>query len=120
MLSSIHPLGERGRGNHWFVTAGWYVGGSTAAGAMVGAALGWAGTSLTNNVPSSASLAAVAVVCALAVAADLVASRRPSMKPPSWRRQVNEDWLGRYRGWFYGAGFGFQLGLGVATIVTTF
>src|SRR5205823_890657 len=46
--------------------------------------------------------------------------RRPSWRPPGWRRQVNEDWLGRYRGWLYGAGFGFQLGLGVATIVTTF
>ena len=31
---------------------------------------------------------------------------------------MNEDWLHRYRGWVYGIGFGFQLGLGVATIVT--
>jgi hypothetical protein len=37
---------------------------------------------------------------------------------PSLRRQVNEDWLRRYRGWVYAAGFGFQLGLGVVTIVT--
>ena len=35
------------------------------------------------------------------------------------RRQVNEDWMARYRGWAYGAGFGLQLGLGVVTIVTT-
>jgi len=34
-------------------------------------------------------------------------------------RQVNENWLARYRGWVYGTGFGFQLGLGVATIVTS-
>jgi hypothetical protein len=32
---------------------------------------------------------------------------------------VNEDWLGAYRGWVYGGGFGVQLGMGVATIVTT-
>jgi hypothetical protein len=32
---------------------------------------------------------------------------------------VNEDWLNRYRGWVYGAGFGIQLGVGVATVVTT-
>jgi hypothetical protein len=38
---------------------------------------------------------------------------------PSWPRQVNEDWLGEYRGWVYGIGFGVQLGLGVVTIVTT-
>jgi sulfite exporter TauE/SafE len=31
---------------------------------------------------------------------------------------VNEDWLVQFRGWVYGAGFGFQLGLGVITIVT--
>jgi hypothetical protein len=41
------------------------------------------------------------------------------MRMPSSRRQVNEDWLGRYRGWVYGVGFGGQLGVGVATIVTT-
>ncbi|MDQ1396587.1 MAG: hypothetical protein QOG64_1846, partial [Acidimicrobiaceae bacterium] len=34
-------------------------------------------------------------------------------------RQVNEDWLQRYRGWVYGSGFGFQLGTGVLTVVTT-
>ena len=32
---------------------------------------------------------------------------------------MNEEWLGRYRGWVTGVGFGFQLGLGVATIVST-
>jgi hypothetical protein len=32
---------------------------------------------------------------------------------------VNEDWLGRYRGWVYGVGFGAQLGVGVVTIVTS-
>ena len=38
---------------------------------------------------------------------------------PGVRRQVNENWLSKYRGWVYGWGFGFQLGTGVATIVTT-
>jgi hypothetical protein len=32
---------------------------------------------------------------------------------------VNEDWLTLYRDWIYGLGFGFQLGAGVVTIVTT-
>jgi hypothetical protein len=31
---------------------------------------------------------------------------------PSWQRQVDERWLTTYRGWVYGAGFGFQLGAG--------
>jgi hypothetical protein len=36
---------------------------------------------------------------------------------PSWRRQVDERWLTTYRGWVYGAGYGLQLGAGVATII---
>jgi sulfite exporter TauE/SafE len=38
---------------------------------------------------------------------------------PSPHRQVNEDWLDSFRGWVYGAGFGFQLGLAVVTIITS-
>jgi len=37
---------------------------------------------------------------------------------PGPRRQVNEDWLRRYRGWVYGGGFGLQLGSGVVTVVS--
>lgn len=112
MLSSITPLGERARHNRWGVTVGWYVAGSLAAGAALGAALGGMGTALPLSRASRALvLAALAVV---AVAADL--SGRPIPGP---RRQVDEDWLGRYRGWVYGAGFGAQLGAGVTTIVTS-
>ena len=54
-------------------------------------------------------------ICGLAAAADGTGRR------PPWpvHRQVDDGWLARYRGWVYGAGFGFQLGLGVVTIVTT-
>ena len=38
---------------------------------------------------------------------------------PSVPRQVDENWLNEYRGWVYGAGFGFQLGAGVLTYITT-
>jgi hypothetical protein len=38
---------------------------------------------------------------------------------PSWRRQVDEQWLTRYRGWVYGVGFGAQLGFGLVTIITS-
>lgn len=38
---------------------------------------------------------------------------------PSPHRQVDENWLPRYRNWVYGLGFGIQLGSGVATIVVT-
>ena len=58
-----------------------------------------------------------AVLAVAATAAALVDSRAQGVA--SWHRQVNEDWLSRYRGWVYGLGFGTQLGVGVLTIVTT-
>ena len=36
---------------------------------------------------------------------------------PGPRRQVDERWLDRYRGWVYGVGYGSQLGLGIVTVV---
>ncbi len=38
---------------------------------------------------------------------------------PIWRRQVDDQWLARYRNWVYGAGFGWQIGVGVATYIMT-
>ena len=108
MLASIHPLGERARRSRWWLTTTAYVAGSAAGGAVLGAVAGAAGSLLR----LSLSPWGVATVCVMVVVLDLVGV-------PSWHRQVNEDWLRRYRGWVYGAGFGFQLGLGVATIVTT-
>ena len=43
----------------------------------------------------------------------------PLGRVPSMRRQVDEDWLSRYRRWVYATGFGWQLGTGVTTIVTS-
>jgi hypothetical protein len=59
------------------------------------------------------------VVSALALAGVAFDLGWAGLQLPTVRRQVNEDWLHRYRGAVYGVGFGFQLGLGVATIVTT-
>ncbi len=55
---------------------------------------------------------------ALAAAAAAV-FERTGRSLPSVPRQVDEDWLNEYRGWVYGAGFGFQLGAGVLTYITT-
>lgn len=112
MLASIHPLGERARHNRWAVTAAAYIAGSAAGGVTVGVAAGLLGTAV---VPAGASSVwAVAALGLAAAALDLLGVRMPGP-----RRQVNEDWLTSYRGWVYGAGFGFQLGLGVVTIVAT-
>jgi hypothetical protein len=38
---------------------------------------------------------------------------------PGPRRQVDERWLDRYRGWVYGLGYGAQLGTGLVTVVVS-
>ena len=117
MLASIHPLGERARGNRWWLTATAYVIGSLAGGAVLGSVLGGLGQLLGQVARAGPSLTGllVAAVCATGLVVDL----RWSAHLPTPGRQVDENWLGRYRGWVYGLGFGFQLGLGVVTIVTT-
>jgi hypothetical protein len=110
MLTSISPLGERGRGNRWARTVTAYVAGSVLGGATMGAVLGLLGSPLH---PSGGVLLAAAVVCAVAAVLDV------TRRVPTGRRQVDEDWLTRYRGWVYGLGFGYQLGLGVVTVVTS-
>jgi hypothetical protein len=58
------------------------------------------------------------VVLAVAIAVAVVLDGLPR-RVPGPRRQVDERWLDRYRGWVYGAGYGAQLGLGVTTIVSS-
>ncbi len=114
MLSSITPLGERGRSNRWSLTVGAYVAGSLLGGALLGAALGAAG-SLLPGAPRIA-LAVLAVAALVGLVVELETTR---LRLPTNHRQVNERWLDEYRGWVYGLGYGFQLGLGLVTIVTS-
>lgn len=113
MLTSINPLGERARNNRWGFTVGWYLLGTAASGAAMGVALGFAGSILPSG---SWALGAVAVVALVGLVFDLGIG---GVRLPSIHRQVNEAWLETYRSWVYGLGFGFQLGTGVITIVTT-
>ena len=112
MLASIHPLGERARERRWGITVGAYLVGSTLAAGLLGATLGGAGSLLPLTPGATAAL--VVAAGALALAADLGAFPLPTI-----HRQVDKDWLDRYRGWVVGLGFGFQLGLGVVTVVNT-
>ncbi len=60
------------------------------------------------------------MVAALLLVVGLVLDLRlGGLSLPSWHRQVDEAWIGRYRGWVVGVGFGAQLGFGVVTIVTS-
>ena len=111
MLTSINPLGEAGRKQKWWLTFAAYVLGSIIGGALVGSMLGLIGSA----VPGSGMLRPIAAgVLILGGAADSL-----RMAIPGVHRQVDENWLTKYRGWVYGWGFGFQLGMGIATIVPT-
>jgi hypothetical protein len=114
MLASITPLGERGRGNRWTTTAALFVACSLAAGAALGAVMGWLGSVALDGVGTGWRLGLLAAALALGVAWEL---GRDGVPGP--RRQVNERWLDEYRRWIYAAGFGAQLGTGVVTIVVS-
>jgi hypothetical protein len=92
----------------------WYLAGSTVGGSGLGAFLGLVG-SIVLPAPARPSLWVLAGLLGLGVALDVGAG---GLRLPTVRRQVNEDWLRRYRGWVYGVGFGAQLGVGFATIVS--
>jgi cytochrome c biogenesis protein CcdA len=115
MLASITPLGERGRHSRWSITVSAFLLSSTAAGVLVGAALGGTGALLLpSSLSASERLLALGAATLLAACVDVFARRVPG---PA--RQVDEQWLHAYRGWVYGGGFGAQLGLGVSTVVTS-
>ncbi|HVR77968.1 MAG TPA: hypothetical protein VMS99_06195 [Acidimicrobiia bacterium] len=113
MLSSIHPLGERARHNRWTVTVGAFTVGALASGAAVGILLGATG-SMALSLDRDALLVSTAVVALVAGVLDLT-----GVKAPGPNRQVNETWIGAFRGWVYGGGFGLELGLGFATYIVT-
>lgn len=114
MLSSIHPLGERTRNNRWGVTVAAFTVGAMATAGVVGAGLGWLGGFALGDLSSAAVLTATG---ALVITAGVLDTSGISVPGP--KRQVNEHWIGGYRGWVYGGAFGAQLGAGVATYVVT-
>src|SRR6478609_2749037 len=109
MLTSISPLGERARASRWWLTTVAYVVSSVLGGLALGLLAGLVG----GLVPASwRSSPAAYLLVAVALG---VGGRRL----PTWRRQVDQAWLGRYRGWVVGVGFGAQLGFGLVTIITS-
>jgi hypothetical protein len=117
MLASITPLSEVGRGHRYRTTAWWFVAGSTVGGATLGLLV----TLLTVVVDvfslTSREVIAVALVAsAVALASD---GDLGGFHLPVHHRQVNERWLDRFRPWVYGAGFGWQIGSGLATYIMT-
>jgi MFS family permease len=119
MLSSITPFGERSRGHRYAVTATWFVVGALVGGITLGAgtavlSLVVSGLGVPSNPVAVSLIAAAFASAAAALDSGLFGDRLPVV-----RRQVDEGWLSRYRPWFYGAGFGWQIGVGVVTYVMT-
>jgi hypothetical protein len=117
MLSTITPVSERAKGNTYRSTATWFIVGSGAGGATLGAALALAAYGVRALHPAPTALGIAALVAALmASGSDAGITGR---RLPIHHRQVNERWLDQYRSWVYGGGFGWQIGTGLATYITT-
>lgn len=117
MLSTITPFAERGKGHRYRVTCTWFILGATLGGLALGAFIAGL-AALTRSVgPTPTAMGTVGLVATLVVlVSDTgLAGRRL----PVHYRQVNERWLDAYRPWVYGTGFGFQIGTGVATYIST-
>jgi hypothetical protein len=117
MLASITPLSESGRGHRYRATAWWFVTGSTFGGAMLGAVIALATVAVDAFSLTSHGVLVVALgASAVALASDVDLA---GFHLPVHHRQVNERWLDRFRPWVYGAGFGWQIGSGLATYIMT-
>jgi hypothetical protein len=117
MLATVTPLAERGRGHRYRSTAAWFIVGGTVGGAALGLVMAALALGVHAASPSTVTLALAACVGAvLAAASD---TRFGGFRLPFHSRQVNERWLDQFRPWVYGAGFGWQIGVGLATYIKT-
>lgn len=117
MLSSITPMTEAGRGNRFATTAAWFLAGGIVGGLTLGAVAAGGAALVGLADPTDATRYAIAGLAAVATAGiDLGAF---GIELPIFKRQVDDAWLRRYRSWVYGAGFGWQIGVGVATYIMT-
>jgi hypothetical protein len=117
MLSTITPFGERAKSHRYAATATWFVAGAVLGGLTMGVCAAVLAAVTSTIVPSGA----VAGLCALGATLIALGSDTgvAGVRLPVHHRQVNERWLDAYRPWVYGAGFGWQIGTGLATYVTT-
>ena len=117
MLSQLTPIGEAARGHRYRFTAAWYIAGAIVGGATTGVLMAGLAFGVAALDPSTTQLLALGALVAFAGA--LVDSGALGIAPPVLRRQVDENWLGRYRAWVYAGGFGWQIGAGLTTYVMT-
>jgi MFS family permease len=117
MLSSLTPLAERGRGHRYRTTVAWFIVGGLIGGCALGATAALFALALRAVGPSNdVALGVVALAALIAFTSDLELF---GFRLPIHHRQVNERWLDQFRAWVYGVGFGFQIGMGLATYIMT-
>lgn len=117
MLSTITPFGERAKGHSYGATSAWFVAGATAGGATLGLLMAVSALVVRELHPTDAVVGVVALAAGLlAMASDAGVA---GFRLPIHRRQVNERWLDHFRPSVYGIGFGWQIGTGLATYITT-
>ena len=117
MLATVTPLAEQGRGHRYRSTAAWFIAGGTLGGATLGLLM--AGLALGVRAASPSTVALAIVACVVAIVAAASDTRLWGFHLPFHSRQVNERWLDQFRPWVYGAGFGWQIGVGLATYIKT-
>ena len=115
MLSQITPMAEAGRQQKFARTAGWFIAGAMLGGAMLGGLIA-VGAMVSSELSRTTSIALVGMFSLVAAAID---ANVFGFGPPFLTRQVNEEWLSKYRAWIYGGGFGWQIGAGITTYVMT-
>jgi len=117
MVSALNPMSERARGHRYALTALWYVAGAVVGAAVLGAGCALGAFAVGRFTLTGTGTALLVLGCALlAFVSDLPLV---SWHLPEHPRQVNEQWIGRYRRWVYAAGFGVQIGAGFATYIMT-
>jgi hypothetical protein len=117
MLSTITPITEQARGRRYWATVPWYVMGAIAGGATLGLLAALLALPIgALDLSTSAVLAIVAVLGTVSILSDL---RVGGFQLPRHGRQVDRLWLDHYRSWVYGTGFGWQIGVGLATYIVT-
>jgi hypothetical protein len=117
MLSTITPFAERAKGHRYAATCSWFVLGATVGGLALGGVTAGLAAATRAVGPTPVATASLGLAAALCVLVSDTGVARAHV--PVHHRQVNERWLDAYRPWVYGAGFGFQIGTGVATYITT-
>ncbi len=117
MLATITPLAERARGPRYRSTALWFVAGAVLGGTCLGLVMALLALAVGAVAPGPGALAALAGVASVVAAAS--DARLGGFSLPVHHRQVNERWLDGFRPWVYGVGFGWQIGVGVATYIKT-